>query len=273
MNRSPAPGPEVPAALARLYDVDLADDPGDVDLYIALALRTGGPTLELGAGTGRIAVPLAAAGYEVTAVDLDPAMLARARRRAHEAGGDLEARVHLVEADMRDLRLPRARFRLAFIALNSLPLLGDRDGQAEAVATLARHLVPGGLAVVDVWLPDAATLAGYDGSLSLEYVRRDPESGRTVAKVAAAHHDAATGTVELTAIYDEGVPGGPVARWIRQDTLRLVSPDELVAMARAAGLEVEIVAGGYDLEPLGAGAQRAVLVAVKRARRRTSGLV
>ena len=50
-------------ALARLYDVDLLEDPGDLDLYLALAARTGGPILELGVGTGRIAVPLAAAGY------------------------------------------------------------------------------------------------------------------------------------------------------------------------------------------------------------------
>ena len=68
-----------PRALARLYDLDLSEDPGDLDLYLALAERTGGPILELAAGTGRLAVPLAAAGHQVTGVDLDPAMLARAR--------------------------------------------------------------------------------------------------------------------------------------------------------------------------------------------------
>jgi 2-polyprenyl-3-methyl-5-hydroxy-6-metoxy-1,4-benzoquinol methylase len=74
------------AALARLYDLDLSDEPGDLDLWLALAARTGGPILELMAGSGRIAVPLAAAGYEVTAVDLDPAMLARAAAAAAVAG-------------------------------------------------------------------------------------------------------------------------------------------------------------------------------------------
>jgi SAM-dependent methyltransferase len=63
------------AALARLYDLDLVDDPGDADLYLALAARAGGPVLELAVGTGRLAIPLAEAGYEVTGVDLDPAML------------------------------------------------------------------------------------------------------------------------------------------------------------------------------------------------------
>jgi len=75
-------------ALARLYDVDLVEDPGDLDLYLALANRSGGPVLELGSGTGRLAVPLADAGYHVTAVDVDPAMLERARRRVAEVGGE-----------------------------------------------------------------------------------------------------------------------------------------------------------------------------------------
>ena len=55
--------PERAAEIARLYDLDLAEDPGDVDLYVALAQRTGGPILELAVGSGRIAVPLAAAAW------------------------------------------------------------------------------------------------------------------------------------------------------------------------------------------------------------------
>ena len=69
---------ETPAeALARLYDLDLQDDPGDLELWTALAAEAAGPVLELMAGSGRIAVPLAEEGHEVTAVDLDLAMLAR----------------------------------------------------------------------------------------------------------------------------------------------------------------------------------------------------
>jgi SAM-dependent methyltransferase len=253
------------AALARLYDVDLIDDPGDLDLYLALAARTGGPVLELGAGTGRIAVGLAAAGHEVTAVDRDPAAIDRARRRAAEAGKAVQRRLSFVVAEMDGLRLPtpRRRFRLGLIALNTLLLL-DRDGQAGALETLARHLAPGGLAVVDVWLPDAEDLGRFDGRLSLEYVRHDPETGLLVTKSASARHDAATGTVELTAIYEEGSPGEQAARWVRRDRIRLIGADELTAMATDAGLVVEALAGDRSLSPFGPGSERLVLIAERR---------
>jgi SAM-dependent methyltransferase len=247
---------------ARLYDLDLVEDPGDLDLYLALAARTGGPILELGGGTGRVAVPLAAAGHEVTAVDIDPAMLGRARRRAKAAGAAIGGRIDFVEADMLGLDLPSAgSFRLAIIALNSLFLLATRAAQREAFATMARHLASGGLAVVDIWLPDADDLARFDGRLILEYERRDPEANALVTKIAAAQHDAASGTVNLTSIYEEGDQGASPARYVRRDALRLVSADELLDFAQSAGLEVETLAGGYDLEPLGAGSERAIIVA------------
>jgi len=250
------------AALARLYDLDLVEDPGDVDLYLALASRTGGPVLELAAGTGRVALPLAEAGHRVTAVDIDPAMLARARDRAEAAAKATRDRIEFVEADLLGLDLPAAgTFKLAFIALNSLFLLATRAAQREAFATLARHLAPGGLAVVDVWLPDADDLARFDGRLILEYERVDPDSGALVTKVAAAQHDAASGVVNLSSIYEEGAQGGAAARFVRRDVRRLVSADELRDFAENAGLEVETLAGSYDLEPLGPGSERGIIVA------------
>jgi SAM-dependent methyltransferase len=250
------------AALARLYDLDLAEDPGDLDLYLALAARTGGPVLELAVGTGRLAVPLAAAGFEVTGADTDPAMLARARLRADEAGIAVGRRIRLVEGDARTLRLAEAgAFGLAFIGLNSIFLVGDRAGQAAAVATLAAHLAPGGLAVLDAWLPDADDLSRYDGRLVLEWIRDDPQTGRTVTKTGSAAYDPATGSVRLTTIFEEGLPGEPSVRWVRTDHHRLVGPDGLAGFAEAAGLEVELLAGGYDLDPLAPGAERVVLLA------------
>jgi SAM-dependent methyltransferase len=259
----PPPDPATAAALARLYDLDLVDDPGDLDLYLAMAERADGPILELAAGTGRLAVPLAEAGHRVTAVDIDPAMLDRARRRA--AGITGVDRLTFVEADLVGLHLPDAgRYGLAFIALNSLLVLGSRAAQQASLRTLAEHLAPDGLAVVDVWLPDAEDLARFDGRIMLEWPRLDPETGAIVTKVATALHDAASSTVTMTTIFEEGGQGQPARRWVRHDRLRLVSADELRDFAVAAGLTVELLAGGYDLGPIGPGSERAVLVAVRR---------
>jgi hypothetical protein len=209
--------------------------------------------------------------YDLDLLD-DPAMLDRARAAAATAGA--ASRIELVASDIEGLRLPRAGdYRLAFIGLNSLFLLDGRAAQAAAVATLATHLAPGGLAVVDAWLPDAEDLARFDGRLVLEWVRRDPETNHLVTKAGSALHDAATTTVRLTSIFDEGDPGAAPIRWIREERLRLTSADELRAFAEATGLEVETVAGGYDLEPLAPGSERAILVARRVEAASTSGNV
>jgi SAM-dependent methyltransferase len=135
--------------LARWYDLDLRDDPGDLDLYLALAARNGGPILELAAGSGRIAIALAVAGHEVVGVDLDPAMLGRARAAWDRAGRRTGRRrigsLELVEADLLEVQLG-ARFGLVVLALNSLLLLGTAERQQAALAAMARHLRPDGRA-------------------------------------------------------------------------------------------------------------------------------
>jgi SAM-dependent methyltransferase len=300
-----------PEALARYYDLDLRDDPGDVDLYLALAARTGGPILELAAGSGRIAVPLAAAGYQVTGVDIDPAMLARAElawtRAVHEApdppdrqgrsnrrapakrpstsspaaasttsrGAASTARprlsasrqgsaslgtLDLVEADLTTVRL-RDRFGLAILALNTLLLLERPERQLAALRTLAAHLRPDGLAVVDIWLPGPEDLAIYDGRLLLEWIRDDPETGERVTKLDSARFDSATATVVLTQLFDTSSPdGGALRRTTRSDRLRLVGAHELVRMAEDAGLAVEELAGDHRMGAFGPGDERVILV-------------
>jgi SAM-dependent methyltransferase len=260
------PDPVTAEALARLYDLDLVDDPCDLDLYLALAARADGPILELAVGTGRLAVPLAQAGYQVTGVDVDPAMLARARRRADGAGPGTLDRLSLVEADLVGLRLADAGiFHLAFIALNSLLVLPNRAAQRAALRTMADHLAPGGLAVADVWIPDAEDLARYDGRVMLEWPRLDPDSGTIVTKVGSAQYDASSASITTTTVFEEGGQGEPARRWVRRDHLRLLTGDQLRAYAEDSGLTVELLAGDYGLGPMGPGTERAILIAIKGA--------
>jgi SAM-dependent methyltransferase len=256
------------AAIARLYDLDLSADPGDVELFQALARRTGGPIVELAVGSGRIAVPLAEDGYDVVGVDLDPAMLARARARMATAGAKAAARIELVEGDLTDAHATTAvtaagPYQLAILALNSILILNTPERQRAALRAMAGLLAPGGLAVVDTWIPVPGDLTAFDGRLSLDWLRTDPESGNEVAKQSAAWFDPVSRVVTLVTLFDEGKPGEPPVRWTRTDVLRFATVDELISYATDAGLQVEQVAGDHELNPMHPGSDRVVLLARK----------
>jgi SAM-dependent methyltransferase len=263
------PDPRSAASLARLYDLDLAEDPGDVELYRALARRTGGPIVELAVGSGRIATPLAEDGYRVVGVDIDPAMLDRARARAsgHATGRATNGgAIELIEVDMLDAPqhaqvAAAGPYELAILGLNSILLLAGAERQRAAFGAMARLLAPGGIAVVDAWQPSPADLVAFDGRLSLEWLRTDPETGNDVTKTAAAWFDPTTRLVTLMTLFDEGPPGAAPARWTRTDALRLITVDELTDFARGAGLDVEQLAGDHELGPLHPGSDRVVLIA------------
>lgn len=259
------------AALARLYDLDLAEDPGDLDLYLALAERLApdGSIVELAVGTGRIAVPIAAAGHRVVGVDVDPAMLARATARARAAGPTAAKRLQLIEGDLATVAVPvSGGFGLAILGLSSILLLAERGAQAAAIHRMRELLGPGGIAVIDAWLPAVEDLARFDGRVSLEWLRTDSETGREVTKLASARYDPARRIVTLTTIFEEAEPGSPPVRWTRSEALRLVGPDELVGLVEQAGFQIETLAGDHELSStVDAGSERVVLVARRPGRR------
>ena len=253
--------PDTAAALARYYDLDLEDDPADVDMYLAFAEAADGPILELMAGSGRVAVPLAEAGHQVTAVDRDAAMLARAaalwQRSAGRAaaGGTLET----IEADVTTLAL-ESRFDLVIVALNSLLLLDGRDAQRKLLDVVARHLQPDGRAVIDVWLPTPDDLRIYDGRLILDWVRTDKESGEHVAKSTAARYSSGARTARITTLFDAWRDGSAPRRTLRDDTITFTNADELNAFAADAGLDVETIGGDYEMGQFDADSDRVVMV-------------
>ena len=180
----------------------------------------------------------------------------RPTRRTAVPGAALE----LVQADLLEVDLG-ARFGLAFLALNSLFLMGTYERQVAAVRALARHLRPGGLALVDVWLPSADELSAYDARLALEWLRPDEDGRHQRGEARQRPPDTSAATVTLTTFFDRwALADGPVERTARTDELRLVTAAELTAMAQAAGLSVEMLAGDYRMEPFGPGAERVLLL-------------
>ncbi len=250
------------ARLARYYDLDFLDVSYDAELYLRLAQAAGGAVLELGVGSGRLAVPLALAGHRVLGVDQDAAMLARAAAAWDDARGELDAdRVRTAQADFHTFRIERT-FGLALMAVNTFLLAEDDAARLSVLATMRDHLRPGGIAAVEIGTPDAAELRRFDRRLLLEWVRDDPETGDQVTKTISADYEPEAETLQLTQVY-EWTPsdGGPVGRVTQVDLLHLLSARHLAELATEAGFAEVYVWGDHLSTPYDAGSHRAILEA------------
>ncbi len=153
-------------AIARVYDPWSVSVTEDVPFYVAEAVRSGGPVLELGVGTGRIAVPIAAEGIEVVGVDLSAGMLEVARERAELAGVSIDLR----HGDMRDPPV-EGTFPLVTCPFRSLLHMETERDRRMALRAVSRGLSPGhGRFVFDVFTPAADDIADTHG----RWVEREP---------------------------------------------------------------------------------------------------
>lgn len=243
--------------IAGYYDLDLDGYLGDLGLYENFARRIDAPVLELGVGTGRLALPLEQAGFEVVGIDSSEAMLAIARRKAGEQGA---GRLRLVQADMAGFSLD-AKFGLVFCALGGfLHLPGQRE-QAETLRRVRDHLRPDGAAVIDLPVPEAQEWEPGARALVLEWTRRRRD-GVLVSKFVSAEAEPAEQKQRVTHIYEEWGEAGSQRRRIATFDLRYPQRFEMELMLREAGLEQVSVYGSHDLAPFGSRSERMVFVAM-----------
>lgn len=151
--------------IARLYDPWSVSVVEDVEFYVAEAVRSGGPVLELGVGTGRIAVPIARAGMRVVGVDSSEGMLAVAREAAEAAGVDVDLRY----GDLRDPPVDE-EFALVVIPFRTLLHMQTDDDRRAALRAVRTHLRDGGRFVFDVFTPGADDIADTHG----RWLEREP---------------------------------------------------------------------------------------------------
>jgi SAM-dependent methyltransferase len=141
-------------------DVECGPYHADLGLWLELAAQAApGAILDVGAGTGRVALPLARAGHPVTALDRDPELLAVLARRAGAQGLDIPT----VAADATAFDLGDARFTLVAVPMQTIQLLPGAPGRRAFLARARRHLEPGGrvaLAIADALEGFDATTAG-----------------------------------------------------------------------------------------------------------------
>jgi SAM-dependent methyltransferase len=142
------------------HDVECGSYAADLALWRELAADADGAVLELGAGTGRVALDLAERGHEVYALDADSALVDALAERARERG----LRVRTQAADARSFSVPGgARFGLAIAPMQVIQLLGSASGRTAAIASVSDHLRPGAvfaLAIADPFEDEPAETVG-----------------------------------------------------------------------------------------------------------------
>jgi ubiquinone/menaquinone biosynthesis C-methylase UbiE len=230
---------------ARLYDLEHQDFRDDMLFYQNLAARCDGPVLELGCGSGRVSVPLAQAGAEVTGVDRSQEMLALASRRAAEHG--VAERVRFEQRDVRSMSFDAA-YALALYPLNGFLHLPTPADQLCALRNACRALLPGGLLTIDVGNPHAVFTAQHDGQLLLRRRFTAPEGGQGTS-YAISETDLAAQRQHMTLLYDEVGADGILRRTTVETVLRFVYRYEMVQLLERVGLLVDAVYGNYDLDP------------------------
>jgi SAM-dependent methyltransferase len=218
--------------VASRYDADAAEmyDPAllaaTVDFLAALAGE--GPVLELGIGTGRIALPLAARGLEVRGIDLSPEMVARLR--AKPGGGDLQVAM----GDFSSTRVD-GTFALAYLAFNTITNLTTQDAQVACFENVARHLGPGGRFVIECYIPELRRLPPGETIHPFDV---------TSTHLGFEEYDLAT---QIAVSHHYWLEGGTMRAW--SAPFRYVWPSELDLMARLAGMTLEERWGSWARDP------------------------
>jgi SAM-dependent methyltransferase len=238
--------------LSDLYDLEYAHD-YDLPFWRSLAGREGGPIVEWGAGTGRLAIPLAEAGFDVTGVELSGRMVERGREKSEA--------VEWVRGDMRSAKLGR-RYGLAVCAFNSFLCLLSVDDALQFLRNARAHLQPGGLLGIEVsaFSPEELVDPPDGPRLQHDFTRELP--GGRLVRSSVSRYDAASQLLAMRLFYELYGASGELDDTRAHDlTIRVTGRDELGLMLRLAGFEVEAVYGGFEGEPFEAGSDHLIVLA------------
>jgi SAM-dependent methyltransferase len=206
--------------IADVYDEWYTPVDTETEVALLAELAGGGRALELGIGTGRVAVPLAASGIEVHGIDASPAMVERMRAKP---GGET---IPVTIGDMAEVGVDGA-FALVFVVFNTFFQLFSQEAQVRCFANVAAHLHPGGRFLVHAFVPDTSRVeAGEHLSVKEATVDR--------VRLDASVYDAPAQRLDTTQvrITEQGIR-------LVHAKLRFAWPPELDLMARLAGLTLE----------------------------------
>ena len=215
------------------------------------ARESGGPVLEVGCGTGRVLVPTARAGLEVTGLDLSPNMLAKCRERLAVEPPEVRRRATLVQGDMRAFDLGRT-FAMVTIPFRPFQHLVTVEDQMACLACVRAHLADGGRFIMDLFNPSLPRLVDEKylkegGGASMEM----PDGRRVVRRERLARRDLFGQVNYCELIYYVTHPDGREERLVHAFPMRYLFRYEVEHLLARCGFNLEAVYADYDKSPYG----------------------
>ncbi len=233
-----------------LYDVVTAPTlQGDVEWYSDKARLSGGPVLELGAGTGRVTLPMAATGVSVHALDAHSGMLARLRAKVTALPPEVQSRIAVLHGDMRTFDIAE-RFALIVCPFRAfLHNLTEAD-QLACLSRVRRHLKPAGRFAFNVFHPSLTFMAQHTGALAGTWRWRGTHelpSGGWVTLSEATHYDTVLQRLHSLQRYEVYAQDGALERTsMFRIELAYLYPADIQRLLRAAGFQDISIKGGFD---------------------------
>lgn len=247
-------------ASAKYYDIWTEDMKEDVDFYLQMAGTTGGPILECMCGTGRILIPLARKGFNVTGVDRSPSMLDCLTTKIDLLEDEVQERIDVIHGDIRSFKAAE-RFRLAIIPFNSFLHLLDRADQEAALKNVRRHLEDEGLLSVSIFNPRL----DRPESVLKHVGTRLTAQGEIISKFECQTFDHRLQTTTVHYFYDISRQDRQLRRVTTTFTLRYIFYQEAAELLKKCGFEVLDVYGDYALNPFKKTSELMVFLARKAA--------
>ena len=224
---------------AEFYDQEFANRGSEIPFFLKQSKLAGDPVLEVACGTGRLTLPLARAGIEITGLDISRPMLDCARRK----GAAKRLNVNWLERECREINVER-QFALIFSATNAMQHLQDLDSVNAFLTSAKNALRPGGTLILDVFNPVPSKLARTAATRYHHKTITEAE-GRELRVEAATQYDSASQILGFTLFY---LRDGQLVR-TKNVNMRCFFPEELMALCHFNGLEVVQRYGNYDELP------------------------
>ena len=228
---------------ADIYDSVFSYVVNDIPFYVDEAKNADGPVLELGCGTGRVAIPMALSGARVIGIDSSTAMLERARKKAYQTDA---SNLTLVQADIRDFELEE-KFSLVVIPFRGFLSLLSVEDELLTLSNIKRHLEPGGKLALDIFVPDLNMLV-QEGDVPYHFQDVfDPATGQRLVIWNQASYDPFSQIMSIRTIIEKLDDVGYVSSKMYRDfSLRYIFRWEMHHLLRACGYDVLAIYGDFE---------------------------